>query len=134
MKNNTQSIARKWFEKADDDLKTAQNEIELGGAPWVIAFHCQQAIEKYLKGYQTLEGISPRKIHDLVPLARALPEKNLQEYEDGLIELSKYYIVARYPLDIDEGISTSTAKKLYQTAQNIIEILKKINNSHDKKL
>ena len=32
---------------------------------WGIAFHCQQAVEKVLKGALALHGVAPPKTHDL---------------------------------------------------------------------
>lgn len=118
-------LAKKWFQKANDDLVAAHELLDSEGPAWIIAFHCQQAVEKYLKGYGVMQGKSPRKIHDLVALARALKVTIPKPLEHQLIELSQYYITGRYPLDIDEGITRNTAERMYQTTKTIIEILKK---------
>ncbi len=44
--------SREWFEKAENDLKAAKylftkKDVDFYGN---IAFHCQQFVEKYLKG------------------------------------------------------------------------------------
>ena len=41
----------KWLEKALLDLQAARVLLTWGGDPCNIAFHCQQAIEKALKGF-----------------------------------------------------------------------------------
>ena len=59
-------IVSNWFRFADMDLDTAEvlqsirpNHFE------IICFHCQQAVEKYLKGYLIFSGVEkPPKIHD----------------------------------------------------------------------
>ncbi|MBU4373878.1 MAG: HEPN domain-containing protein [Euryarchaeota archaeon] len=41
-------------EKADNDLKAVKYLLAVEDAPLdVLAFHCQQAVEKYLKAYLT---------------------------------------------------------------------------------
>ena len=41
----------KWLDKALTDLQAARILLTWDGDPSTIAFHCQQAIEKALKGY-----------------------------------------------------------------------------------
>ena len=41
----------KWLDKALCDLQAARLLLTYGGDHYNIAFHCQQAIEKALKGY-----------------------------------------------------------------------------------
>ena len=41
----------KWLDKALCDLQCARLLLTYGGDAYNIAFHCQQAIEKALKGY-----------------------------------------------------------------------------------
>ena len=41
----------KWLDKALCDLQCARLLLTYGGDHYNIAFHCQQAIEKALKGY-----------------------------------------------------------------------------------
>jgi HEPN domain-containing protein len=58
-----------WLDYADADLD---------GAKWqdkafkrhnhIICFHCQQAVEKYIKAFLSANGIQFRKIHDLSSL------------------------------------------------------------------
>ena len=51
-KGNTDSqYYYKWLEKALSDLQSARILLTWGGDEMAVAFHCQQAIEKALKGY-----------------------------------------------------------------------------------
>jgi hypothetical protein len=45
----------------------------------IIAFHCQQAAEKYLKGVLVILGIEPPYIHDLMQLCK-LAEKHRSSF------------------------------------------------------
>lgn len=55
----------KWFSKAKEDLGMAKL-----GLPSEyfssVTYHCQQAAEKYLKGYLCFKGEQITKTHDLV--------------------------------------------------------------------
>jgi HEPN domain-containing protein len=52
-------IVKQWIEKADHDLGTAQvTYLYLPKYRDTIAFHCQQAAEKYLKGFLLFLDIS----------------------------------------------------------------------------
>ncbi|MGB9723480.1 MAG: HEPN domain-containing protein [Chloroflexia bacterium] len=92
--------AREWFERGDHDLETAQLLYDEGGHADVIAYHIQQAIEKYLKGYLVLHGQRPPRIHELDTLLALA-----SEFQPGLypsyVELceraTRYYIEGRYP-------------------------------------
>jgi HEPN domain-containing protein len=58
-----------WLFLAESDLRTAKiavkDEYPLTN---IVAFHCQQAIEKYLKAYLIENEVSLIKTHDLVKL------------------------------------------------------------------
>jgi len=59
-----------WFQFADNDLDTA--EVLLLYRPQsyeIICYHCQQTVEKYLKGYLLFKGVEfPPKTHNLLQL------------------------------------------------------------------
>ena len=47
-----EEIAKKWLEKADKDLRLAKKEFKTEDPIYdYILFHCQQAVEKYLKAF-----------------------------------------------------------------------------------
>ena len=55
-----------WEFLADRDLTVAEYLTNMRPIPTeVIAFHCQQAVEKYLKGVLVVLGEEPPYIHDL---------------------------------------------------------------------
>lgn len=61
---------RSWFQKAANDLRGA--DIDLTVTPPLVEdalFHCQQAVEKALKGFLTAHDKIFRKTHDLDILA-----------------------------------------------------------------
>jgi len=61
---------KKWFEIADKDFVSAQTLAEKELFETAL-FHCQQAAEKYLKGFLINEGKQFPKVHDLVYLVKS---------------------------------------------------------------
>jgi HEPN domain-containing protein len=94
-------IVRQWLRKADNDLKTAEYGMR---APEpitdTICFHCQQAVEKYLKMFLVSKGDDPiitqnisiliEKCATYVPSFRELAEFDF---------LTGYAVTLRYPDD-----------------------------------
>jgi HEPN domain-containing protein len=91
--------AEEWFERGQREIETAQLVYEQRGHTDAIAYHIQQAIEKYLKGYLVLHGRKPPKTHELDALL-----SHITSFDDGFnhfLELcekaSRFYIEGRYP-------------------------------------
>ena len=61
-----------WRFLADDDLAVAEHlATTMNPVPTaIIAFHCQQAVEKYMKGALAVFGEDPPYIHDLPELCK----------------------------------------------------------------
>jgi len=65
-----------WIEKADHDLGSAKIiYLHLPDYFDTIAFHCQQAVEKYLKALLVYYCIEFSRSHDLVYLLELLSRK-----------------------------------------------------------
>ena len=69
----------------------------------VICYHCQQAAEKYLKGFLALNGEAIEKIHDLVRLNKMCGkyEENFKIIEKDCLALTDYAVNVRYPFPLD---------------------------------
>ena len=62
-------IANEWFGIADLDLASASYLQSMKPVPVeIICYHCQQAAEKYLKGFLAYFGYEIIRTHDLVVL------------------------------------------------------------------
>jgi len=74
--------ANEWFERGRRDIETAQLLYDERGYTDTIAYHIQQALEKYLKGLLVSYGKKPPRIHELDTLlhhVRSLDE-NLMDF------------------------------------------------------
>lgn len=57
---------KQWFIKADNDLKTGQDELNTDHpATDTVCFHAQQGVEKYLKGFLAFHDQEIKKTHNL---------------------------------------------------------------------
>ncbi|MDR2042842.1 MAG: HEPN domain-containing protein [Clostridium sp.] len=94
-------LIQEWFRKADNDCRVAEFLFQLHPVPMdIICFHCQQAVEKWLKGYQVSKGISePSKIHDLNKLLKQCIEfdTRFSQLVEECSALSDFGIIPRYP-------------------------------------
>ncbi len=126
--------AVKWIIKGDHDLGTAK--ITYHHIPEfldTVTFHCQQAVEKYLKSYLIFLSISFRYTHDLVYLLELIVQKDtdFEIYFDSVSELQSYAVEVRYP---NETIFLSPEKieKSIMISKQIRDIVtKKININID---
>lgn len=97
-----QRIVGDWLTKADSDLVVAQRLLgEEGPFCNAVAFHCQQAVEKYLKAILTLWQIEFPKTH-VIALLLSLVETRDAEFAAALMDtviLTPYGVELRYPGD-----------------------------------
>jgi HEPN domain-containing protein len=92
-----------WIEKADHDLGSAKIiYLHLPQYFDTIAFHCQQAVEKYLKAILVHLEIEFLKSHNLVYLLDLLSKKMVIEENiyDKAIQINSFGVQIRYPNEI----------------------------------
>lgn len=93
-------IVKQWIEKADHDLGTAQvTFLYLPKYADTVAFHWQQAAEKYLKGYLLFLEVPFQKLHSLNYLLSLISQKEAigNEIFDKASVLEDFAVSIRYP-------------------------------------
>jgi HEPN domain-containing protein len=107
-------VTRQWVRKAENDIAAVRHLFK--HKPILsdeICFHCQQAIEKYLKGLLTEKGLPIQKTHDLTILLQQLipTDATLRSLQRGLKGVTRYAVEYRYP-----GMNTNVrqARAAYQ--------------------
>jgi HEPN domain-containing protein len=124
-----------WIALAEKDIKAASVIINEELLTNIVAFHCQQAVEKYFKAY-ILECDRPLlKTHDLPKLYGIIKEfKDLGIDEDLLAVINETYIEDRYPGELgllpDGMLSNEQVLDFLEFAKRIEE---KIKNELNKK-
>ncbi len=123
---NQELVAKHWFDKSKEDLKSAKVMLEAHRFTW-CAFICQQAIEKYLKGiYVERYKKIPPYIHKLERLCEELRLTLPSDLLKTAVDIDKYYISARYP-SYKETVSIKdikTAENIYNKTKEILKWLK----------
>ena len=94
-----------WFKYAEMDFITSEHLLTLRPQPLeIICFHCQQAAEKYLKGYLVFANkVEPPKTHDLVLLKIECMKSNssFDDVSRACEVLTRYGVGARYPNEME---------------------------------
>ena len=90
-----------WVRKAEDDFQSAQL-LASGRRPLCdnACFHCQQVVEKYLKGLLQELGVAFPKTHDLETLVKlVLPHvRKLDRFRRRIDALTTFAVEYRYPI------------------------------------
>ncbi len=116
MNSELSDYIKKWLEKAEHDMEAVELIIEMKPLILDIAcFHCQQAVEKYLKAFLIFNNKAIIKTHSIEVLIEecsaidtdfaAIDFKNLDEYaveirypdsflQPDLKEAKEYYSIA----------------------------------------
>jgi len=94
-------IILRWFRKAESDLKVVKHLLVIDEPPTdALCFHCQQAIEKYLKAFLTFRNVRVKKIHDMEAILNLCIEQD-REFEnldkENISSLSLFAVEVRYP-------------------------------------
>jgi len=125
--NEIIEIVKRWIENADHDLGTAL--ITYHHIPKykdTIAFHCQQAVEKYLKAYLLKLGLPLKKTHDLVYLLEQIDRKEKVAYGwfEKVLVLQDFSVEIRYPdqvIDLSEEDIKTAIKTAWLFRKMVLE-------------
>lgn len=119
MKTNL-DLARLLVRKAESDLANAQRTIDSPGPYDTGLFHCQQAVEKYLKALLAVHNVTYPKIHDVTVLAE-LGETfcpALQSLPFSLAEFNPFAVTIRYD-DLDDEVSGPLLLEMFDKAGQV---------------
>jgi HEPN domain-containing protein len=86
----------RWLEFSRQDLVMAELALK-EGIYNQVCFHCQQCVEKCLKGILANQGEKSPRTHSIVDLIGLLPPGYLTDLRDVMGQMDIYYIPTRYP-------------------------------------
>ncbi len=101
----SQALAKRWFQKAENDLLNVENNLKAETYPAdTVCFHCQQAAEKYLKGFLAWQQMPFIKTHDLLALLQQVTQiaASAEKLSPDLHLLDQYSVEIRYPQEYGE--------------------------------
>lgn len=96
---------RTWIASAERDRDTVQILLSASRQPYeIVAYHCQQCAEKYLKALFVQINRKPPFIHDLLQLCRAIEDQcpDLELIETDCERLTPFGTIMRYPGSVME--------------------------------
>lgn len=118
-------LINNWIKKAEKDLLTAEHELSFPDAVTEsICFHCQQAVEKYLKAYLIFLGIPFTKTHEIGELISKCEnkDKEISVFKEEADKLTDYAIDVRYPEELFEP-TLEEAKEAFEIAKKTTEFV-----------
>ncbi|MGQ9638813.1 MAG: HEPN domain-containing protein [Thermodesulfobacteriota bacterium] len=119
-------LVKNWIRKAENDLKTAKDEIKTENpATDTVCFHAQQCAEKYLKAYLVFHQKHFKKIHNiakLVELCKEIDENFDKIFGFGASNLTVYAVEIRYSDEIYFP-SKEEAEKAIEIAEKVKEFV-----------
>ena len=118
------NLVAEWIKFADADIDTVLLLKEMRPQHReIICYHCEQAIEKYLKGFLvSKEQVAP-KIHDLTYLCNLCSEQD-KDFASILPQcsyLKQFSVQPRYPKEMD--ISDANVEKAIKYALNVRDFM-----------
>lgn len=121
-------LALRFLTKGEQDLAAARVLAQNPDmADDIVGFHCQQAVEKFLKAVLVVKCVEFRKTHDLIELMQMLEDNGLPvpENRDALDDLEPYAVTARYdffdePVHFDRKAAVQSATSVRIWARNFL--------------
>ena len=121
----TKELVREWLNKAEADYETALllYKKKKKNLHYIIAFHCQQAVEKHLKALLICNKIDFPKTHDLIRLLDLIKTKDsfLNRLRKELNLLNPFAVGFRYP---GENIEPGELIEIVKTTKKLVAVLK----------
>lgn len=124
MSEATIDFIKQWLFKANEDLLVVDKltEFEIV-ATSSVCFHCQQAVEKFLKAFLIANGVDIKKTHNIEFLLSECSDIDKDFVDIDPKELSDFGVEARYPGDmyIPDKNETLEYKKLAFEIKQFVE-------------
>jgi HEPN domain-containing protein len=121
---------KQWLFRADEDIATIQalSSLDQSAFGSTICFHCQQAVEKYLKAFLVFNHTDFPKTHDVDYLLNKCMTIDSESFDSiDLKNLTEFGVDIRYPDDFyvptNEEIVyyMDIAKKIQEIVQTLLK-------------
>lgn len=115
-------LAERWLVFAEKDVLVARQLVDQPGVFDIAGFHCQQAVEKSLKGLLVLFNTEIPRIHDLSRLYAMAGRYCALEWDvEALDSANEFYVETRYPLHEDRDSLTISRSELDRLIRLAVE-------------
>lgn len=114
-----------WFAQGDQDILAAEILLKQTGPLPIVAFHPQQAVEKYLKGYLLSQAWRLRRIHDLEVLIQEAITRDIDftPFLSACQRITEYYIESRYPVGVTTILAQQPLEADLATVKSLIVLI-----------
>jgi len=114
-----------WLRIAEKDLGRVEHLLGVRD-PEAAGFFLQQAMEKFLKAFLLSKGWELERIHDLEALLNeALAyDRSLEPFRTVYQEITGFYLVERYPLIVEAGLTEGDVRNSLKEVKGLIEKLR----------
>ena len=119
-------VVKEWWRYAEMDLATATRMLAHHPVPLeIIAYHCQQAAEKFLKSFLVYNNQDVPKTHDIVEICSkcSVIYGDFMELYEQCKKLNPYAISTRYPSGLQ--LADYHIKEALECAEEIKEFVLK---------
>lgn len=126
MSETDSSLPDDWFHHGDLDLRAAEILLAQDGPLLIAAFHLQQAVEKYLKGFLLSRGWHLRRIHDLeILMQEAIAnDPDFHQFLALCQRITEYYIETRYPIGVGSSLQKETVEMELNKVRALIQLIR----------
>jgi len=127
MRGTESTLPADWFAQGDLDVQAAEILLAQGGPLPIVAFHLQQAVEKYLKGFLLATGWSLRRIHDLEVLVQEAiaRDPDFTPFLAPCQRITEYYIETRYPIGVHTPLRRDDLEADLNTVRALIALIRR---------
>ena len=117
-----------WFAMGDKDLRSAKILFDHDADNEIVCFHCQQTLEKYLKGYLIAVTGELQEGHNLLKLCKkAMQQDNkFNEFLKDMALVNAFYIETRYPALDPLVVSKEDTEECFRIVEKVLTRIKKL--------
>ena len=108
---------------AQKDIRSSKILFEHDADNEIVCFHCQQAIEKYLKGYLIFVTGELQEGHSLIKLCKKAMaiEGTFEELLKDMSFVNTFYIETRYPAEDPLFVSKEDTIECFNIVERIVD-------------
>ncbi len=118
-------LVRQWLSRARMDLNAAQASLAFQRPePAAVCFHCQQAVEKCLKGFLVYQDTDFEWSHEIEYLINvcATKDKSFEKFRSSAGPLTEYAVRFRYPCE-EPDPTIKQAQDALTVAQHVYQLV-----------
>ena len=114
-----------WLDRAQTDLHSARMLISVGGDRTAVAYHCQQVVEKAVKGYLLFSMGRHFDGHNITFLIKQAMrcDKGFEPFLEKSPPFNRYYIETRYPNDLPYTITAAELAAAFRMSEQIYKLV-----------